>query len=272
MSFEAEGGELSNIERGSRMAQLGPEDLEIVPGGLLSGGRAKVVSNIGQDVGFDPATGERLFVPLVDETGERIVQKLAGKRMGEDIGVRGRGGVAGLDTKASIGIYGPELSEYGTSAQAKTGQYTQEASQVPSLVNPIPVQKTTGGYFAYPQQREANPAKYTQEATPERKASVLLSEQVRKGQVSMPQENIPYYPSSVLARPVRISFPEETIKQIPVQLSFPSDVVPATATAARVRVTPADQAAQQLEAYMGRLQRGRTSPLTSQVRIQPSLF
>ena len=181
MSFEAEGGELSNIERGSRMAQLGPEDLEIVPGGLLSGGRAKVVSNIGQDVGFDSTTGERLVVPLVDETGERIVQKFAGKRISDDIGVRGRGGVAGLDTKASIGIYGPELREYGTAAQTKTGQYTQEASQIPSLVNPIPVQKTTGGYFAYPQQREAGSTKYTQKAVPEAsRASVDVSESVRK--------------------------------------------------------------------------------------------
>jgi hypothetical protein len=111
-----------------------------------------------------------------------------------------------------------------------------------------------------------------QQPTPERIASVLLSEQVRKGQRSFPQQNIGPYPSSILARPVRINFPEQTIKPSPVQLSLPSDVVPATAAAARVRVTPADQAAQQLEAYMGRLQRGRTSPLTSQVRIQPPLF
>jgi hypothetical protein len=268
-------GELSNIERGRPVGQfISQEQLEVVPGGLLSGGRARSVSNIGQDIGFDPETGERIVVPLVDETGERIVQKLAGKRMGADVGVRGRGGVAGLDTKASIGIYGPELAEYGTAAQTKTGQYTQEASQVPSLVNPEPLQKgKSGGYFTYPQQREANPVKYTQEATPERIASVLLSEQVRKGQRSFPQQNIgPYPSSSILAKPERINFPEQTIKPSPIQLSFPSDVVPATAAAARVRVTPADQAAQQLEAYMGRLQRGRTSPLTSQVRIQPPLF
>jgi len=267
-------GELSNIERGRPVGQfISQEQLEVVPGGLLSGGRARSVSNIGQDIGFDPETGERIVVPLVDETGERIVQKLAGKRMGADVGVRGRGGVAGLDTKASIGIYGPELAEYGTAAQTKTGQYTQEASQVPSLVNPEPLQKgKSGGYFTYPQQREANPVKYTQEATPQRIASVLISEQVRKGQLSLPKQDINSYPSSILARPVRINSPEEMIKPSPTQLSFPSDVVPATAAAARVRVTPADQAAQQLEAYMGRLQRGRTSPLTSQVRIQPSLF
>ena len=266
-------GELSNIERGRPVGEfISQEQLEVVPGGLLSGGRARSVSNIGQDIGFDPETGERIVVPLVDETGERIVQKLAGKRMGADVGVRGRGGVAGLDTKASIGIYGTELGEYGTAAQTKAGEYTQQASQVPSLVNSVPVQKTTGGYFKYPQQREADPVKYTQEATPERIASVLISEQVRKGQLSLPKQDINSYPSSLLARPVRINFPEETIKPSPVQLSLPSDVVPATAAAARVRITPADQAAQQLEAYMGKLQRGRTSPLTSQVRIQPSLF
>jgi hypothetical protein len=80
--------------------------------------------------------------------------------------------------------------------------------------------KTTGGYFKYPQQREADPVKYTQEATPERIASVLISEQVRKGQLSLPKQDINSYPSSLLARPVRINFPEETIKPSPVQLSF----------------------------------------------------
>jgi hypothetical protein len=135
-------GELSNIERGRPVGEfISQEQLEVVPGGLLSGGRARSVSNIGQDIGFDPETGERIVVPLVDETGERIVQKLAGKRMGADVGVRGRGGVAGLDTKASIGIYGTELGEYGTAAQTKAGEYTQQASQVPSLVNSVPVQK-----------------------------------------------------------------------------------------------------------------------------------
>jgi hypothetical protein len=179
-------GELSNIERGRPVGQfISQEQLEVVPGGLLSGGRARSVSNIGQDIGFDPETGERIVVPLVDETGERIVQKLAGKRMGADVGVRGRGGVAGLDTKASIGIYGPELAEYGTAAQTKTGQYTQEASQVPSLVNPEPLQKgKSGGYFTYPQQREANPVKYTQEATPERRASVDVSRKLRQLQLT----------------------------------------------------------------------------------------
>jgi hypothetical protein len=275
MSFEAEGGELSNIERGSRMAQPGPEDLEIVPGGLLSGGRAKVLPNIGQQVAFDPATGQSILVPLVDpETGEDVVQKLAGKRMGEDIGVRGRGGSAGLGTKSSIGIYGTELSEYGTGAQTKTGEYTTEASQVPSLVNPEPIQRKTGGYFTYPQQRETATQKFTQEATPERLASVQLSEAVRKGQVQIAKKQGPvqsptdfnkYFEYDLFTR-------NPSRETVATQLNLPSDIVPSTSATARTRVTPADVAANQLEQYMSKLQRGRATPLTSEVRIQPRLF
>jgi hypothetical protein len=273
MSFEAEGGELSNIERGSRMAQPGPNDLEIAPGGLLSGGRARSVSNIGQDIGFDPETGERVVVPLVDETGERIVQKLAGKRMGADVGVRGRGGVAGLDTNASIGIYGAELGPYGTAAQTKTGAYTQEASQVPSLVNSEPVpRRQSGGFFTYPQQREANPAKYAQTPTPQRQESVRLSEAVRKGQMQIPQMQGPIQspgdPSKYFEYNLWDKFNKVT-PQSPVQLSFSSDIVPPIAEA---RTTAADVAAQQLEAYMGKLQRGRSTPLSSEVVIQPKLL
>jgi hypothetical protein len=92
---------------------------------LLSGGRAKSVPNIGSDLGIDPETGDRITLPNVNQdTGETLVQKLAGKRMGADVNVRGRGGVAGMETKASIGIYGPELAEYGTAAMTKQGEYT----------------------------------------------------------------------------------------------------------------------------------------------------
>ena len=274
MSFEAEGGELSNIERGSRMAQPGPDDLEIVPGGLLSGGRAKVVSNIGQDIGFDPQTGQRILVPLVDaDTGENIVQKLAGKRMGQDIGVRGRGGSAGMDTNASIGIYGPELGPYGTAAQTKTGAYTQEASQVPSLVNSEPVpRRQSGGFFKYPQQREADPAKYAQTPTSQRQESVRLSEAVRKGQMQIPQMQGPIQspgdPSKYFEYNLWDKFNKVT-PQSPVQLSFSSDIVPPIAEA---RTTAADIATQQLEAYMSKLQRGRSTPLSSEIVIQPKLF
>jgi hypothetical protein len=45
-----------------------------------------------------------------------------------------------------------------------------------------------------------------------------------------------------------------------------------TGYSARQRQSPADLAAQQLESYMSKLQRGRSTPLTSEVVIQPRLF
>lgn len=45
-----------------------------------------------------------------------------------------------------------------------------------------------------------------------------------------------------------------------------------TGYAARQVKSPADIAAEQLESYMGKLQRGRSTPLTSQAVIQPKLF
>jgi hypothetical protein len=99
-----------------------------------------------------------------------------------------------------------------------------------------------------------------------------LTEDIRLGRVKYPQANMGPYPSSILARPVRINFPKEASPQPSIQLNLPSDIVPSTTAAARVRTTPADVASQQLEAYMSKLQRGRTTPLTSQVRIQPTLF
>ncbi len=54
----------------------------------------------------------------------------------------------------------------------------------------------------------------------------------------------------------------------PQQRSIPG----VTGYAARQRPSQADKAAQQLESYMARLQRGRSTPLTSEVVLQPKLF
>ena len=280
-----EEGELSNLERGRPVGEfLSQEQLEIVPGGLLSGGRAKSVVNIGGDLGIDPDTGERILLPNIDvNTGETLVQKLAGKRMGESVGVRGRGGVAGLDTKSSIGIYGPELAEYGTSAMTKEGLYTEQAMRPPTAtdtsvaVHKILKYDEEGNpvYFTYPSSYEDPEAyKYTQNVTPEslrqQTESLVFSEKARKGQLNLPKQDLRQYPSSPLARPVRINFPEQQVAKPPSQLTFPSDVVPERG--GRVRQSPADIAANQLETYMSKLQRGRSTPLTSAAVIQPRLF
>lgn len=112
----------------------------------------------------------------------------------------------------------------------------------------------------------------SQEATPERRASVLLSEQVRKGQIQMPKQSFGPYPSTVLTgKPMASRVVEPGLPQQTVQLSLPSDVVP-EAGRTGIKRTSADIAADQLEQYMSKLQRGRYTPLTSAVRIQPTLF
>lgn len=199
-------GELSNLERGRPVGEfISQEQLEVVPGGLLSGGRAKSVVNIGGDLGIDPDTGERILLPNVDvNTGEMLVQKLAGKRMGADpdtgeatINVRGRGGVAGLGTKASIGIYGPELGEYGTSAMTKEGTYTEQATRPPTATETsVPVHKirtykkgSEGEdipvYFNYPSSYEDPQVyKHTQQPTAQSAESFDVARQLRQLQQS----------------------------------------------------------------------------------------
>jgi hypothetical protein len=187
-------GELSNLERGRPVGQfISQEQLEVVPGGLLSGGRAKSLVNVGSDLGIDPETGDRILLPNVDvNTGETLVQKLAGKRMGEDVSVRGRGGVAGLDTLSSIGIYGPELAEYGTAAMNKQGEYTPQANRPPSATDTaVPVHNLRGFdeegkpvFFSYPSSYEDPEAyKYTQKPTDQAKRSLQASELVRRAMI-----------------------------------------------------------------------------------------
>jgi hypothetical protein len=201
-----EEGELSNLERGRPVGDfISQEQLEVVPGGLLSGGRARSVSNIGADLGIDPSTGERITLPNInEETGETRVQKLAGKRMsanqetGEaEVNVRGRGGVAGLDTLSSIGIYGPERSEYGTAAMTKQGEYTGQASRPPSATDSsagvykvrkyvVDDENPEGKpvFFSYPSSYEDPEAyKYTQEPTEQTKRSLQASEIVRRAMI-----------------------------------------------------------------------------------------
>lgn len=165
-----EGDPVSLVENISKpsVSTITEEDLEIVPGGLLTGGRAKVVENLG----IDPFSGEEVLV------------RTAGKREPTTPSVRGRGGSAGLATESSIGIYGLEPGEYGTAAQSKTGEFTAEASQVPSLVAGEPTPRATGGFFKYPQQREADPTKYARVPTQQSQESFDVARQLRQLQLS----------------------------------------------------------------------------------------
>jgi hypothetical protein len=304
-----EEGELSNIERGRPVGNyISQEQLEVVPGGLLSGGRAKSLVNIGGDLGIDPDTGERILLPNVNvDTGETLVQKLAGKRMGADVNVRGRGGVAGLDTRASIGIYGPELAEYGTAAMSKQGEYTEAANRPPTATeSALPVHRVrkvevdeqgepVTKFFTYPSSYEDPQAyKYTQEPTQQARESidmsravqgvyakyprdvadamtgVALNELARRANKQLPSSVRTSGPSSLLSnRPVAPA-PKPTVRNLePTQLVFPSNVVPSIA---RARTTEADVYATNLANYMTRMQRERAMPTSSPVVIQPNIL
>jgi hypothetical protein len=61
---------------------------------------------------------------------------------------------------------------------------------------------------------------------------------------------------------------QETVSPVPPQQLGLKGI---TGYAARQIKSPADLAAEQLENYMSKLQRGRSTPLTSEVVIQPRL-
>jgi len=307
-NIAVEEGELSNLERGRPVGEyISQEQLEIVPGGLLSGGRARSIPNIGSDRGIDPETGDRILLPNVNEdTGETLVQKLAGKRMGADVSVRGRGGVAGLETLGSIGIYGPELAEYGTAAMNKQGQYTKQARRPPTVtdtsvaVHKIRKYETTKEgkikpvFFTYPSSYEDPQAyKYSQPATQEGLQAINLSRAVQSVYARNPPDIAEVKVKAALNELARLtgkqlpsSIPTEGPSMLltnrpvppvadvapafePTQLNFSSEIVPPIA---RTRMTEADRYADQLSNYMGRMQRGQAEATSSPVVIQPNLI
>ncbi len=307
-NIAVEEGELSNLERGRPVGEyISQEQLEIVPGGLLSGGRARSIPNIGSDRGIDPETGDRILLPNVNEdTGETLVQKLAGKRMGADVSVRGRGGVAGLETLASIGIYGPELAEYGTAAMNKQGQYTKQARRPPTVtdtsvaVHKIRKYETTKEgkikpvFFTYPSSYEDPQAyKYSQPATQEGLQAINLSRAVQSVYARNPPDIAEVKVKAALNELARLtgkqlpsSIPTEGPSMLltnrpvppvadvapafePTQLNFSSEIVPPIA---RTRMTEADRYADQLSNYMARMQRGQAEATSSPVVIQPNLI
>ena len=143
----------------------------------------------------------------------------------------------------------------------------------------------------------------SKEATEAGRKSILMSEAVRKGGYSnytpagKPRKQEPVR-SSTLARTGRIEQevanlgaemrglrravesmdsrgqeermgPRSRVAGLePQQRTIPG----VTGYAARQRPSEADKAAEQLESYMARVQRGRSTPLTSEVVIQPKLF
>lgn len=122
-----------------------------------------------------------------------------------------------------------------------------------------------------------------QQLTPERKKSVLMSEAIRKAEQFRSGRNPRggVLPDAITATRRQMAaieapepefLPEGRIKVQGVGYERQPNLPGVTAYEARQRTSPADVAANQLEQYMSKLQRGRSTPLTSAAVIQPKLF
>lgn len=123
-----------------------------------------------------------------------------------------------------------------------------------------------------------------QEPTPEARRSVLMSEAIRKAALMREQRNprggvVPDELTTLRRQLAQLDERPEVkatgrLRRVPgtsippQQLTLPG----VTGYKSRQITSPADVAAQQLESYMNKLQRSRATPITSAVRIQPSLF
>ncbi len=150
--------------------------------------------------------------------------------------------------------------------------------------------------FGKPAYRASNFINPTPEQREITKQSLAASELIRRGNIDSRQFSMPAVqgPSQSM-RGVKMPYVQEVKTEPPqwkttvnvgprewvevtdtrpqtYQLPLASNIVPSTAASARTRTSQADLAAQQLESYMSKLQRGRSTPLTSQVVIQPRLF
>lgn len=122
-----------------------------------------------------------------------------------------------------------------------------------------------------------------QQVTPQKRSSVNMSEAILRAARLQGNKNprggvLPDEITMTRRQLKQLDQPEETAYRAR-EVIPPGSVPPqqlnlknVTGYAARRRDTPADVAANQLEAYMSKLQRGRSTPLTSQAVIQPRLF
>lgn len=250
----------------------------------------------------DPSTGELIPETIELRAGRPGLPGGTVSATATGRAIRGRVGAEGTTAGPTPGIFEPpaivteqifkpETARYrgetsrGEYAAADAGKGLEYEAQ-PVRWDPdihLPEQRTPEG-FVYSEEAMLKPSQpLGRERTlgspksprPVAQASVNLSEAVRKGEVQFPRQQT--VQQSPIDAQKYFEIPSLFVKRQPQtaearQLELPSDVVPSTAAAARVRLTPADLAAQQLESYMGKLQRGRSTPLTSQAVIQPRLF
>ncbi len=169
-----EGDSLSSLNQATqRVTDVGPEDLEIVPGGLLTGGYPKLMSNIPTNVqtgntqtSIKPASGTSVrgmggtdldgqYVPLIERgTGGEFVSKYIG---------------SGDNARERLLTKGGNILPN-----------TPEAATPPTIVEPEPVQRAGGGFYQNPQYQEARPQQFKKEATPNSRETLQVTDALRK--------------------------------------------------------------------------------------------
>ena len=250
----------------------------------------------------DPSTGELIPETIELRSGRPGLPGGTVSATATGRAIRGRVGAEGTTAGPTPGIFEPPAIVTEQTFKPETARFRGETSRgeyaaadagkgleyeaQPVRWDPdihLPEQRTPEG-FVYSEEAMLKPSQpLGRERTlgaPKSpravaQASVNLSEAVRKGEVQFPRQQT--VQQSPIDPQKYFETPSLFVKRQPKttetsQLNLPSDVVPSTAAAARVRLTPADLAAQQLESYMSKLQRGRSTPLTSQAVIQPRLF
>lgn len=224
--------------------------------------------------------------------GRNVAEYTAGERLDEEIRrIQGGGRIRDYDetgapaqhwkgdetqTGRVIGIYGIRPSgEKGDLPSLRPSEPRYTAQEIAAEALRMAKASQEGDVPIPPEKAAVIQSLGSQPSTPASRASVELSEAVRKGKVTMPPVQGPResytdpdkYFSFNLWDIVKKQPPEK-----PVQLKLPPDIVPSTPAAARVRTTPADIAAQQLGKYMAKMYKPRSTPLTSAAVIQPTLF
>lgn len=234
--------------------------------------------------------------------GRNIAEYTAGERIDEEIrAIQGGGRIRDYDLETGAAAQhwlgdntqtGREIDAYGIrlsgekradpTKQPSEPQYTKQQiiDQAMSMSQADPY----GDVPVVPEYADVIKSLVYQEPTPEAKRSVLMSEAIRKAALQREQRNprggvIPDELTTLRRQMAQLD--EQPVEKAtgrlrrvpgtsipPQQLTLPG----VTGYKSRQTVSPADVAAEQLESYMSKLQRGRSMPLTSAVRIQPSLF
>ena len=232
--------------------------------------------------------------------GRNLAEYTAGERIDEEIrAIQGGGRIRDYDIETGAPTSpwtgdrtqtGREIDSYGIrlSGQKKSDpevkpsepQYTKE--EVISEAMKLSPAAKGGDVPMAPDYEAVIESLGTQPKTEASRRSVLASEALRKAARQRSERNpmggkIPTE-MTMRRRQMESMAPQE--EQLGPQIAYAEENIPpqqlslegVTGYGARQRQSPADLAAQQLESYMSKLQRGRSTPLTSQAVIQPKLF